>query len=140
MQIYECGNADYQQTQSSDYLRSGKYFRMLTPGRVWWGLSCRKIFQPDGLMGSYFHAFAIFDQEKLRRLMLHAGIDCYAVGYFTVLEKIEVPGRIVMTDFRFPASVDAIQRHGADGASGTVFKNKDRLLVGCFQQFFPAGH
>ena len=91
------------------------------------GLSCCKIFQPDGLMGSCFHAFSIFDQEKLRRLMLHAGIERDAVGYLAVLEKIEVPGRKVMADFRFPASVDAIQRHGADGASGAVFKNKDRL-------------
>jgi hypothetical protein len=97
------------------------------------GLSCCKIFQPDGLMGSCFHAFAVFDQEKLRRLMLHPGIERDAVGDFAVIEKIEVPGRKVIAGFRLPAAVDAIKCHGADGASCAVFKNKDRLMVGCFQ-------
>ena len=51
----------------------------------------------------------------------------------SVIEKIEVSGRKVIAGFRLPAAVDAIKCHGADGASCAVFKNKDRLMVGCFQ-------
>lgn len=87
------------------------------------------VFHIDAIMAFLKHAFSVFNDENLRRLVMNMKIFCYFIGYGAIFQQIQViEGNILR-------GIPAIQphlSHRADRAPGAVLENDNRMLPAFF--------